>query len=452
MYYILQPFLVITYFFATLLEDTQKKKTTLVTYFKNIVFHVLYILIISIPVAGLIYLYIYIVMFNQGSIAFSLLLFFKLNIFIWGCMFPTVFLNIGNIKMNIPDFIINVYLVVIKINVLKQIKLAIGWTLFVTILYYYLFSNIILEILPHENWLLVGMLVICIFFSVMLFSEGTIDHKQRIVRKFMLWFLLFLLLFGFSISQIVFTITIGNEVEMIFVVPVVLGLIFNFSFILENARDLYKVYVMENIDFIKEKQNWMNNKESFSYDYLKKIFYMKRKELRIIKEKYLNMNDSEKKQFYKFTIIFLLLLVVFYGVYMFLFVNQIEKTETFVMHIFKGIYTFYVSLFQGNERLANTMAILCFFVYYFFLELNRALSRFKFLSTQEKIAQIEKIIIILTANVVTIFYLFNLKNLFLQYIVIIFMFISVVILPLVRKLIKKIDRINMKSDDNSFDQ
>lgn len=450
MNYIIQPFLFTTYFFATLLKDIQQRKTTSLTYIKTILFHLLYILIISIPVGGLMGLYI--VMFKQGQIALSFSLFLNMNIFIWGCMLPIVLLNFGNPKLNIPNFIINIYLVIIKINVLKQIMLAIAWALIAPLLYFYLFSNIIFELFPEENWLLVGTLVLCLFFSVMLFTEGTVEHKQRIVRKFMLWFLLFLLLVGFSFSQIFMSVKDGNEIEMILVVPVVLGLIFNFSFILENARELYKVYVIENKDFIIEKQEWMDKKESYSYLYLKNTLYLKREEFKVIKEKYLQMNRREKNQFHKFIIKLSLMMVLFYGIGQFLFVDQIEKIELFITDIFKDIYSLYVSLFQGNERLAISIAVLCCFLYYFYKELNIGMSSFNLYSLQEKITQIEKIVFLLTAIVVIVFYLFNLNNLLLEYMVIILMLILVIIIPLTRIIINKIDTLNSKNDNNSLDQ
>ncbi|WLR54617.1 hypothetical protein LC048_19680 [Mesobacillus subterraneus] len=450
--YIIQPFLFTTYFFATLLKDIQQRKTTFVTYIKTILFHLLYIMIISIPVGGLMCLYI--VMFKQGQIALSFSLFLNLNIFIWGCMLPIVLLNIGNPKLNIPNFIINIYLVIIKINLLKQVMLAIAWAISAPLLYFYLFSNIIFELFPEENWLLVGTLVLCFFFSVMLFTEGTVEHKQRIVRKFMLWFLLFLLLAGFSFSQIVMNVKDGNEIEMIFVVPVVLGLIFNFSFILENARELYKVYVIENKDFLIEKQEWMDKKESYSYLYLKNTLYLKREELKIIKEKYIQMNRREKKQFHKFIIKLFLIMVLFYGIGQFLFVDQIEKIELFMTDIFKEIYSLYVSMFQGDERVAIIIAVLTCFLYYFYKELKIGLSSFNLYSLQEKINQIEKIVFLLTAIVVIVFYLFNSNsnNLWLEYMVIILMVILVIIIPLTRIIVNKINTINSKNDNNSLDQ
>lgn len=338
-------------------------------------------------------------------------------------------MNWNNKSYNLPKFLFALYYIIKTNNSKKTLIHAICFvfvfTLIITgvtswtFIYLYMTSHTAVTQQQIDN-----ILVMCASFSfllsVLIFSYGTIQETQKILRQFFLWIFILIIILIFSGFQLYSKLQSSiNDILVIEIVLLILGLVFIITTVADKGKELFHVLFLKDKRVIEYNWNMYNNKFSLVSVYS------------LIKTKFEGFHLQYSKLHPKKRINSLVFLFA-----SFLLIPAIvHKLSTFFNYIIpvtqNKIWALTISLHNGNKEDAKNLLSIFFIMGVFIYFLRKYIISFKSYNTRNKLLSMGPLVLLLVILLLLIDSYFHAKSQmlrsiglfsFITYIALLFMF------------------------------
>ncbi|WP_147232404.1 hypothetical protein [Paraliobacillus ryukyuensis] len=361
-----------------------------------------------------------------------------------------ILLNQSNKEYSFPKVIIEVYFIfktLTKRIKIKFINTIITFTLLSTIVYFII--TIGSKLLTHypqlEGSHIVFFGVVFSLILIMLFLEGTKDELKRTLRQFSFWLIIFLLLLGFSLTQInVYILPKLSNETLLSTSLILIGILFNFAQVLSTGRTAYSLALKEvNKEGIIER----TYSEAFTYSkFLRIIGEYKSTQKQIISE---IKNEIARIGLKKFLINMLpVWSIIIFFLFTFTILNLYSSN---ISNLFESILDFIINiwilLWGGDKDFAMSLFVLLLLFYFFFKQLSVLLLLFREKHLIPIFKQIE--MMLLTTIIIVIFIDIILVNITLVNVIVVPLGIITILLGALLAFIEKLTSNSKNSNSNN---
>ncbi|MBM7604002.1 hypothetical protein JOC75_001975 [Metabacillus crassostreae] len=352
---------IISVFFDSILKSYEQKR------YLYFFLHLIYVFVVVIPVSF--FGSFFILMFRSHYDVSLIYLTISIAGFITISLASIVLLNFNIKNFCLPRYVLNSFIILKDIN-FKGIVITSLWfilgTYFLLLSVFFTIANFLF---PDNTFLILLFSFILFIFTVLLYCEATPDKEKRSERQFILWLLLFVLLSILTFLSIPKTFQSLNEKSMINLMLLLMGLIFNFSLIMDKARDFFEKYYEKNKN--KIFAFWDELEPNYNY---KRFFETINSKFGETKGVYLEIKEVWKKG-QKLRIIFFLFVFPILVYYIFALINKLFsihqiKIEKFITNLVSSFFDILATtFFNGDRKLVIVFLILIILLYNFFKRL-----------------------------------------------------------------------------------
>ncbi|QOK30041.1 hypothetical protein IIE26_27115 (plasmid) [Cytobacillus oceanisediminis] len=231
----------ISNFFDTSLIHFSRDKNIFRKYGMYFFIHIIYILIFTPLIALFIYFYLSTFSNEYTNPAFYEIGYLLILVSLCLIFLLIFILNLLNPQYSLPKVIKRISVILSTIiNKASIIKILIIGSLF-SFVCYYLFKVIdkllkLFQPLSNEFSLLIQLTILLVVIT--LITEATSDKLSQSIRKFMLWFTLFICLLALTIKQLEQHLN-TQKLDGIVIMSLTFSLLFSFALILDKGREAY---------------------------------------------------------------------------------------------------------------------------------------------------------------------------------------------------------------------
>ncbi|WP_100010101.1 hypothetical protein [Lentibacillus sediminis] len=432
----------ITYFFQTALQQFSDSNNKLIKRSINLLIHLLYFALVSILICILLSFIMYILQSHSnieaGLYWSAFWLIYGFTLFLFLIIYS---LNFSSENLNLPSVFLDFYFIFKEINLRSHFIKTVIWFSVVIMVSFFFLNKIFTELFPNNQLAFTYSFVAYLFIVIFLFSEGTIDNNvKKATRKLVLWILLFVFLLGSSILDFGLQTNISENAEtnIVMLFAFIVSLIFNFTQVIDNARNLYTSYLNDR-GFITRKKNWINQHENYSYSYVKKLVnYWFDKILQLI-DAYKSYSKAQKDSINK--LIFIILIGAFSIALFSEFFKDIisPKVEQLIITSLNKTFNLLAN-YIGSEQ--NTVLIILIIPLFFFFYKNCLIliRKRKNYTYKEIFSRINICVMLCTGILLLISLLLDLgDNVIVTSLTFLLLLISFIIFPLITRVLTKIE-------------
>ncbi|OXM15747.1 hypothetical protein [Paenibacillus herberti] len=214
---------------------------------------------------GLVFYISIIVIFNfiNERISVSISSLYSMILFVFSFLFSILSLNYHNKKFNLPRELFILVTILKKSKLILRTFKAMGFIIFISLLFSFLWMVPIYqykEITTDITGILIIVIFISFFLTFSIFSYSTLNDDERTFRQLVLWSVILLIMFVFTIFQIKLYLnsTINEQIVIAFVFTII-GFIFSLISVLDKAVSLirsesqkYEDYFSEYIELVSD--------------------------------------------------------------------------------------------------------------------------------------------------------------------------------------------------------
>jgi hypothetical protein len=306
--------------------------------------------------------------FGLESVSDLLFIHFCLALF----MNITLLINIKETHFSLPRLLIIIWMMLLRLKLhIRFIKLLgiIGCALIGFSVIYAFIPISFDRFSPNQQ---ITILLIFLLAIVLAILEVRIDSIKRYSYQFLLWSILFILSFLFSVFQINDFLFVDNENIIISITVAIVGVFFNFAQVLSSGRKMfeavYKVVEKEYKELIVNSVYKFDDLVASILDFSKKQKIFRYEVREQIRELGLKVTIIK---FLPFLLGYSLLLVCFTLIY-----HVEEDIGGIVEKVLDLIGWVWVSLWAGNKKVATLMGLLVVVFYLFFNNLILLINTF----------------------------------------------------------------------------
>lgn len=435
------PFVLrVSYFFKSLLDTLVKKERLVISLLILFTMHIIYIIYLSFFLA-LFFVIIMTIIQNIDYLSNGSFLFWS-TAFIGFSLFAVYSLNFTSLRFNLPNFILNLYFLSREIKFGTQFMKMSIWILVMTYVGYIILKNMLINIFPNDEFTLTLLVGGFLCLIILLYSEATVDKVKKAARKFNLWLLVFIVLCALTGYTTYLQVKGSSLEEGIFIVSgLLVGVIYNFSLVLENANKLYEVIVHgKHEGFMKRKKKWIDKHRSWSYDSVCNFCKNKKIECIDLYRDFKNLSNNEKKKRNAILFFFIPLMGLSFLVISYMELNYSSKIGDILDSIFSLVVNGFTLLLRGNESHAVIFLILIGVLYYFYERTFFFIKNYKMLGISQRLSYIQDSgLLALGISVLIALLLDRFNQFYLQYFLLPLSFLLLIIFPAIIWLRKKIN-------------
>lgn len=371
-------------------------------------YHLMYSTIISI-IISIIPSIAFLIIFDTATIDIFALS-FNIALFINVCLLSIIVINRNyNEIFSLPQYILNGYFILRKINFKKRAVQEIVFFLIVYLSLLLIFLGISTKLFP-DNYLIIFVFSIFLFMvTLLIYCEASVDKYKRAEKQFLLWLLLFCMLLFFTIYNLPKTFATFQNDTIINIVLLFIGLLFNFALVMDKSREFFGYYYQLNKDELEII--WAELGPKYDFRAFMKIVDQKLGDSKtvLIEMKKL-WNEGQKGRIILNLIVIPLLFFLLFYVIQFITNHYEKEIQLFITSSIGNLFNLWKGIFNNDENLSIFILILAGLLYLFFWNVIFTINSIKEVGLKSFFTHLEENLLLLLAVIFIIGIIFNLQE------------------------------------------